>query len=111
MNKSGCTASYKSNSRGWVVNKCNELGISISSFVKFRMNNKSKYKSDDEVLQEYLYHMKNKVQLKDLCKQYKVEYRKLTKYKFNSGVTDNIQAIVHFRPDLYINALGEIVER
>lgn len=46
--------------------------------------------------------------VKEKRKRFGLDYTKVKQYRYMNKTTDEI-AIIHFRPDLYINIFGELV--
>lgn len=47
--------------------------------------------------------------LKEKCNRCKIDYETAMAYSQNNPELTNEEVIIHFRPDCYINILGEIV--
>ena len=83
---------------------CNKYGINYLSFC----TTKGKYNlSAEETIKRLL---KYKDNFKEMCRKYELDYEKTRNYKKNHKLSE-IEAILHFRKDLYLNALGELVSK
>ena len=80
--------------------------------INYEAARKYKYRhpelNNEQILE--FYNQPQEQDFSDLCKKFNVNYKKAYSFKQRHPELTDEQAIIHFRPDCYINILGEIVD-
>lgn len=96
--------------RGEFKKLCDMHGVNYSNAYHYR---KTRTDWTDMQVIEYMKTLseKNEEPLMKLCKKFDLydDYHRVRNYKLKNTELSNEQVIVHFRPDLYINIFGEII--
>lgn len=105
----------KAKSKTSFRDKCRNAGINMTNAAYYKQHHPEL--TEEQVIDWYKQRNgqvgrwnSGEVTLHSLCKKYNVNYQSAVTYKkYNKGLT-NEQIITHYRPDLRLNTLGEIVE-
>lgn len=85
--------------------KCEQLQISYSYAIKCRRAHLEL--TDEQIIEYYL--TKEKETFKDRCDKAKIDYANASSYRQKHPELTDEQVIIHYRPDCYINLLGELI--
>lgn len=95
------------------ADKCRAAGITdkrtLQNIATFRTDKRNRGLTDEQVIDKYKTNVINHISFKELCNKAGVNHLTAIKYKSMHHELTDEQIIIYYRPDCYINWLGELV--